>query len=252
MKKFFIFFIFLSLLEPVSGQEMGIRKNNIGLNFRMNLLSPIQFSKDFEGNETHDIRSFRSVGYEGVIEYQRQLNQRVLIDFGFLVGTYTPNYKLILSEDFKDIGFPPTSLVVEGNPIPYCGISVGINHVILQNDKSSIYFGVGFNSIYVIRPESYDYFMEIADKNSEWSSVTRAKFWGDNRKYAFSPKVNLSYYRKFGERFTLVMGAVGTYSKYKILYADKFELIGDTEILTGSFFMNFAHIGLNLGGYYSF
>lgn len=249
-------FVFSLSTYIFSQNQLTEKKNSaFGVTVIANWTADYNIQRNYVKNRELDVDSASPLGLEVRLTYEKNISQKINLYSAVLVGYYSVNYTLLAHKDFLEIeqgDNPYTVATYNGRKIPYSGLSIGGNYGIFQKEKTGFYFGLAMDVIYFLHPDNHDYYGSVPFSDGRFKTFIHAKVWKDTKKLKVFPEISLLYRKQIGDSFIFTSGITGIYSNYRIVSSDKFELHGDSEIRTGSFYKKFAHIGLNMGVLYLF
>jgi hypothetical protein len=257
-KRIIIFLCFFCISNFTFGQDLDKR-----LQWEINLLAgntpaaEIVYLGDNKDNypETGVTSSKTTPGYALQFRLVKPFSKRVYGFIGSSLGVYSHHRRLEISGDFYEEAIDDIYGYFDKERTEYdiywATLTAGFRIPIINKERHKLllHLGAGFNfQRFSGGTLSYQTTLDNGEKETYFRDFRRA--YSENARL-FLPELGLIYQFYFNEKIGINIGLNSIYSDKPYL-ASGFEIIGDTEFITGSYIKRFSIIGGTLGVVWKF
>ena len=218
-----------------------------------NWTNPLEISRSYQGDGNfNDISSEASPGYEGRFTFLQPIKNNFTIQGSFGFGVYSHKLILKLSDDFRYLGWGGFDDYFTEYDLIYLGYTLGVGYIKPLTHRSRLDIRLNGQMIYFVRQGANYGVSAIPDDNINRNLYLSSTVVNPERKVIIAPELQLIYCFRLSKAIDLEIGFTGTWSNQTVFQTDEgYSVIGDQEVLTGSFEKKYGHIGASLGIAYS-
>lgn len=236
------------LPEPVRPERQKsefTNRQSLSLSVQILRTPRLSIVRNFPADSGADIGSSIVPGVEGMLQYDRLLNEHFGIYAGLSGGAYPFSHKLTVADGYLPVyhGFIGKFYSTGAG---YIGLNSGGRYYFQPEKRLYYSVGAGIGLVYFPPIDSYLSGFPIFDGQEWFEVLTENAAINPNREIIVAPEVSFQVNQRLGRQFVAFAGVSGSYSFQKPIVAKEYVFHGTAE-LTGSYEKRFAHLGIELG-----